>query len=493
MKVINRLSKLYIVIILLITGFSCQSQVLEMSVLDYGAVNNGETLTTKAIQSAINKVSEKGGGVVKVPKGKYLSGTILLKDDVTLHLEKGAEIIGSHYLKDYYNIDPFTDAVGQKRGNCLVGAKDAKNIAITGEGVINGRGERMVFGKGERSKRPFLIRIVGCTNVEIRDVVVRNSAAWTIHLFQSKKVNIDGIRLLSQSEQNGDGIDIDSSQDIVITNCDINAHDDAICFKSTSPVPTKNCKVSNCLLSSSWGAIKFGTESMGDFENIEVSDCYIYDTKGGGVKILSADGANIKNLNIHDLEMNDVEMPIFIRLGSRLRTYRDAEKQAVGSMNGIKISNIKIHGKRYKEWRMAPASTVFITGIPEAKIKNVRIENIDAKMYFAGAADLVNKVVPENERTYPEYLKFGVLPAYGAYVRHAENIQIKNFKIHTVEQEQRHLIKIDNVKGFKLDGLYTEKDEGAVMPIAVVNSSDTVIKNVNISGSTSDNHIQYDK
>ncbi|TKG89206.1 glycoside hydrolase family 28 protein [Puteibacter caeruleilacunae] len=476
--------QIFVLVVCMTLSCSVREKQNLLSVIEFGAIGDGTTLNSKAFQAAIDNMSKKGGGIVNVPSGKYLLGTILLKDNVTLNIEEGAEIIGSNHLEDYFNIDPFVDAVGQKRGNCLIGAKGARNIAITGKGWINGRGERMIYKeKGGRSKRPFMIRIVNCNGVKVSGIKLRNSAAWNIHLYKSKQIEISGVRILSQSEGNGDGIDIDSSEGVYIHDCDINAHDDAICFKSTSPVPCRDNKVENCRLSSRWGAIKFGTESMGNFENIEVANCYIYDTHGGGIKILSVDGSNIKKLNIHDIEMNDVEMPIMIRLGARLNTYRDAEKQPIGSIDGITIKNVKIHGKRWGKWRIIPASTMFITGLDDAKIKNVSIENIDALMYFAGKAEHAKKIVPEMRTRYPEYVYFdGHLPAYGAYIRHAVNISLNNISIRTVNEEQRHIIKAIDVNGLQIDGLKTKIDEGALTPISTKNVEGLDYGNIELSG-----------
>ena len=478
--------KLLMISMLLSLNSQLMSQHKQVSVTDYGAVADAQILNTKSFQQAIDEVNKVGGGTVNVPDGKFLIGTVLLKDNVTLNLSEGAELIGSNYLKDYYNIDPFTDAVGQQRGNCLIGAKNANNIAITGKGWINGRGERMIYNdKSERSKRPFLIRIVDSKNLKIDGISIRNSAAWNIHLYQSEQIRVTNVRILSQSEGNGDGIDIDSSEDVYIANCDINAHDDAICFKSTSPRTCKNVKVENCKLSSRWGAVKFGTESMGNFEDIEVSNCYIYDTHGGGIKILSVDGSNIKNINIHDIEMNDVEMPLFIRLGARLNTYRNAEKQPVGSIDGIKIKNIQVHGKRWGKWRVEPAATMVITGLEDAKVKNVSIENFDAKMYYEGKAEHANKEVPEQRTRYPEFIFFdGHFPAYGAFIRHAENITLKNIKIQSVKTEQRHIIKGIDLKGLTVDGLQADIDKGAVTPFTFENSQKVNISGLNLTGKT---------
>ena len=276
---------------------------------DFGAKGDSITLNTVAIQQAIDQCSRSGGGTVVISKGIYISGTILLKSDVTLHILKAAKLVGSSNPAHYQNIDPFIDATGQQRGKCLVGAVGANNIAITGGGTIDGVGEQFKPGpinnllkdsysaddiKKLVANRPFLVRLVKCTNIKIADVHLRQPAAWTLHLFQCKKASISKLNIYSHANQNNDGIDIDLSEDIVVNDCDIDTGDDAICFKTTSLMPCNNISVRHCRLKSEWGAIKIGTEFMGDFTNISVKKCLVYDTRGGGIKILSVDGANIR-------------------------------------------------------------------------------------------------------------------------------------------------------------------------------------------------------
>jgi len=212
-------------------------------------------------------------------------------------------LIGSSNPKDYKSIDAFVDATGQKRGHCFIGSKNATNIGIIGKGTIDGNGSAFL-SKTLRAKtkalgisdqemkeldfnRPFLLRFVTSSNIIVKDVTLTQASAWTCHFYQSHSITVDNVAIYSHADKNNDGIDMDSSHDITIKNCNIDSGDDAICFKTTSPLPTYNIKVSNCTLKSDWGAIKFGTESMGDFYNIQVSDCKIHNTRGGGIKILS--------------------------------------------------------------------------------------------------------------------------------------------------------------------------------------------------------------
>ncbi|REE00217.1 glycoside hydrolase family 28 protein [Marinoscillum furvescens] len=458
-------------VILLIT--SCQPQV-EWRVTDYGAVGDSITVNTAAIQRAIDDCSENGGGVVLVEGGVFSTGTILLKDDVTLKVAENTKLIASLNPNHFQSIDPFIDATGQYRGQCLIGAIKAKNIAIVGEGVIDGKGDRFTMGAikktmvelGEElivprmpevdtskqnyvnkhirpSYRPFLIRLVRSENINIENISLRQPAAWTLHFYQCKKFVVDGVSIYSHANQNNDGIDIDSSSEGVISNTHIDSGDDAICFKTTSPIPTKDIKVHNCKLSSHWGAVKFGTESMGNFSNITVKNCQIYDTKGGGIKLLSVDGANVRGILIDSIEMTNVDMPIFVRLGERRLVYRDAKRQPVGTMAGVQISNVTATTRTVEESRLSAPTGIFITGTPDHPIDQLSLKNIQISLPGGGTAEHAKIAVPENVNKYPEFTMFGeVLPAYGMYARHVEQLELEDvvFTLTGSDERQERII-----------------------------------------------------
>lgn len=433
---------------------------------DYGALGDGTTLNTSFIQQAIDACSNAGGGTVLIEKGDYVSGTILLKNNVTLQIDKGAMLIGSANPMDYLSIDGFVDATGQNRGKCLIGALDANNISIIGEGKVNGRGDLFVqehfkkltqnlnVDKDEfwkhAANRPFLIRFVRSKDIELKGVELRQPAAWTVHYYQCSDALIDGVKIYSHANKNNDGIDLDSSHDIVIKNCDIDSGDDAICFKTTSPKPTYNITVKDCRLKSDWGTIKFGTESMGDFYNIELSNCQIHDTRGGGIKILSVDGANIHDISIDSIQMKNVDMPIFIRLGERLRTYRDATKQKVGSIKSVKISNVTASTRDLENSRISPPSGVFITGTPNHKIEDIKLENISVKLPGGGLEEHQNIQVEEMEEKYPEFSFFKILPASGLYARHITTLSVENLTFQVEGVDEREKIILQDVNEYNI-------------------------------------------
>lgn len=439
--------------VLVLVGFlvSFSPKTNHYTITSFGAKGDSVTINTTFIQKAIDECSRNGGGIVTIPKGIFISGTFLLKDNVVLNVSKGAQLVGSSNPQDYQSIDTFVDAVKQARGTCLIGALNVKNIGITGEGIIDGNGQaflesQLLLKKKELgikesiidfgANRPFLLRFVKSSNIHLKGITIRQAAAWACHFYQSHNISVDGMTIFNHAHKNNDGIDLDSSYNIEIKNCNIDTGDDSICIKATSSQPTYNVKVRNCTLRSEWGAIKFGTESMGDFYNVEIQNCKIFDTRGGGIKILSVDGANIHDINIQNIKMDNVDMPIFIRLGERLNTYREADKRKVGSINNIVIKNIKATTRSLENSRVNPPSGILITGTPNHHIGNVSLENIQISLPGGGNKSDVN-TIEEQEKNYPEFSFFKILPAYGMYARHIDGLTTSNLKFNITNADER--------------------------------------------------------
>ncbi|WP_010181178.1 glycoside hydrolase family 28 protein [Aquimarina agarilytica] len=443
----------------LLLFLSCVTKKKTFDIRDFGAQADTLTVNTIAIQKAINACHKQGGGKVVVSNGTYITGTVLLKNNVHLVIHENGVLKGSSNPLDYQSIDMFTDATGQERGNCLIGAVNAKNIGVSGKGIIDGNGAAFLhknlvkerrrlhilesnktFGKN----RPFLLRFVKSSKIHVKGIQLREPAAWTCHFYQSSNIQIEEVSIYSHANFNNDGIDLDSSSAVSIKNCTIDTGDDAICFKTTSPIPTHDIKVSECSLKSEWGAIKFGTESMGDFYNILVTDCVINDTRGGGIKILSVDGANITNVTIKNIKMNAVDMPIFVRLGERLRTYRNTPKQKVGSIDKLLIKNIQATTQSIEKLRVNPPSGILITGTPAYDIGTVKLEDISINLPGGGKKANI-KLVDEQVAAYPEFSFFGMLPAYGIYGRHIKKITLSNVNFKIENPDERAQIILEDV------------------------------------------------
>lgn len=418
-------------------------------VRQYGAVGDGKTLDSAGIQKAIDAAHARGGGTVHVPAGTFLVGTILLKDNITLHLADGAELLGTADLSQYQNVDPFKDGLGASVGYAMIAAVDAKNVTIEGKGTLNGNGKAVAAAKGFQGEgwgfRPMLLRLVRCDNVILRDVSLRDSAAWTTNFFQCRNVSIERVFIHSRVAPHNDGFDIDSCQGVTIKDIDVESGDDALCFKATSGVVCKDITATNCRLKSNQGAIKFGTESYGGFENVTISNCQIRDTRNGGIKVLCVDGGTLQNIQISDVTMDNVRTPIFVRLGARLKTFRDGDTQKQRSaLENVAIRNVKALAAA--EAQIMPPSGVFITGIPGNRIEGLTLENIEIELAGGGTAEHARAVVEIKPEVYPEINRFGkTLPAYGVFARHVDGLTLRNITLKLKSPDLRPAVVLVDV------------------------------------------------
>ncbi|HLP36314.1 glycoside hydrolase family 28 protein [Lacibacter sp.] len=448
------------------------------NVLEYGIVGDSIVNNTTAIQKLIDDCSAKGGATILFPKGQYIAGTILLKNNITLLIEEGASLIGSTDINDYQLVDPFKTGNGASMGYCFIGAVDAVNVSVTGKGRINGMGKTLLDIAG-KSKRPFLMRFVRTTGITVKDVFLTNSAAWTCHFFASKNIQISGVSIYCKGLGNNDGFDIDCSQNVTISNCDVNTGDDALCFKTTwSKMPCKNIVVRNMRLSSNHAGIKWGTESMAAFENIKISNVYIYDTRNGGIKMNSVDGAQIRNVEITDVEMSNVRTPVLIRLGARLTVFRKEQdsRQPVGTIENIVFRNIKM--KAAADAQLKPPTGILITGIPDHYIKNITLQNIQLSIVGGGNAELVTQIVPEAEKEYPEVRLFApAVPAVGIWARHVKGLTISGFSLQTEYPDFRPAIFGEDVANTSITNSDLPVADSALAVVVLKDAVQALIEN----------------
>lgn len=427
----------------------------------FGAVADGKTVNTKAIQSAIDLCSRKGGGTVLFRKGEYVTGTIELKSNVMLCIAEGAKILGSTCLADYpEKVESFKSVMNEihKYRISLIYAEKAINTGICGKGEINFRGEVEHFPGPETISeiegRPFGIRMIECKNVVVKDITLRNAAAWMQSYLYCENLIFDGIKVFNHANYNNDGLDPDGCRNVIVRNCFISSHDDAVCLKGASAKPCINILIENSTLFSTCNAFKFGTDTQGDFRNIIARHLIM----GGlpdslksfknryecstGITLATTDGGNVENILIYDVEINRSRCPVFLCTGSRGRRWNETMQQP-GYLKNIVIKNVT-----GKENRLQGS---FITGIKNSVIENVLIQNLNISTIGGGSAEMVNLPVDEKEKGYPDAQEFSPsgLPAYGFYIRNAKNITLENVKITPETTEQRPEFKsggnIENV------------------------------------------------
>jgi hypothetical protein len=466
----------------------------DIDVKSYGANGDGKTLNTVVIQKAIDEVHGSGGGKLIFPEGVYLTGTIVLKDNVTLHLAKGSRILGSTDIEQYRNLDPFTEGLGINVGWALVVAVDAKNIGIEGEGSIDGQGAKLkeehiktdTRPEGQRwGRRPFLLRFVRCNGLTVTGVTLNYAAAWTSHYFQSRNILIENIKIVSVGVAHNDGIGIDGCQDVRIRNCDVVSGDDALVFKTTSSkMACKNIVVKGMKLKSNQAGIKMGTESMANFEDIKISDCYIYDTKNGGIKLLTVDGAHLKNIEISEITMHEVRTPMLFRLGSRLSVFRKDQdtKQTTGKFENVTIKNVK--AKASDSAQLKPPTAILITGVPGHYITDLTLENIEIELLGNGTAAQARHTVPEAIDQYPEVKTFGpIIPAYGVWARHVRGLKLINITFRIKLNDLRPVFVCEDGKDIELKNWNVPETNGAEAIIRLEQVDDAEIRKVRAPGS----------
>jgi len=414
---------------------------------DHGAKADGVAYDTAALQSAIDACHDAGGGAVTLSPGTYLTGALELKSNVGFHIEKGATLLGSDKLEDYPprvpNLGSYTDNYTKF---AIIYAEDAENISVTGAGTIDGQGAAF---DNATYDRPYVLRLVSCRNVAVRDIRMVDGAMWTVHFLNCDNVDVAGVTICSRVNKNNDGLDIDGCRNVRIANCDISSGDDAIVLKSTFPRPSENVAIANCVLSTACNAIKMGTESNGGFKNVTISNCAIYDTRISGLALEIVDGGTLDGVCVSNLSMKGVGCAIFVRLGNRARPHVNGGKRpGIGALRNVVISNV--------EAIVTNPIGCSITGMPGHPVENLTLDNV--RIRFPGGNDgrNVEAPVPEAADSYPEYKMFGVLPAYGFYCRHARNISFTNVDLSFKKEDARPAIVCDDVEQLDITRLTAE-------------------------------------
>lgn len=458
----------------------------DYNVLDFGAVGDGSTLCTAAIQSAIDKANKDGGGKVVIPNGDFLSGSIILKSGVNLYLESKATLLGStqdsHYVKLHF-------------WKALILADSANDISISGKGTIDGQGAQLALNidslfyvgkidstmyelKERRPKaplRPQIIEIRNSTNVTVKGVTIKNSASWVQTYHLCNQLLIDDIHVDSDAYWNNDGIDLIDCKNVKIINSYINASDDGICLKSQGMKGYEDAYcdsiyIANCKIRSSASAIKFGTWSYTGFKNITIEHIKVFDTFRSAVALEVVHGGFIEDIVISNIKASNTGNAVFIRLGDMSRKFEP------GRIKNVSIKNVKvkvpfevpdlqydIRGPALPFFHNTfPAS---ITGLPGHQVQNVALENVQViypgkgnKAYaYAPISRLDN--VAENADKYPEFSMFGELPAWGFYLRHVNGLTLKDVKVKIRQPDYRPAFVFDDVNELKLENVEIKGDD----------------------------------
>ena len=439
-----------------------------LDVREFGARGDGLAKDTAAIQKALDAAENRGGGRVVLPPGKYLSGTIHLRNNVTLYLENGAVLLASPDNADFdpYEPLPFKSVSDNETTYfhyALVTAENVHHIAILGQGTID----------GNRTKRggPKTVAIKLCQYVTIRGITVRNSPNYSISFWGSDYIDVDGVTVVNGY---ADGIDPDASRYVRIANSYIDCHDDAICPKASPSMgmdkrrPVEHLTVTNCVLRTDCSNFKFGTESSGDFRDIAVSNITMAPRENGrrtisGISLESVDGSNIDGVVISNIDMVGLDTPIFIRLGNR---GRGLNPPAPGSVQNISIRNVVARNC---------SMTSSVTGLPGFPVRRVVLDGITIGMK-GGNKEPTGLDVPEHAAKYPEGSMFGQLPSFGLYARHVEGLALSNIHLRWETEDLRPNLVFDDVKDLTVNGFRTDTAAGPAPLVWLNNVADALLQ-----------------
>ena len=434
----------------------------------FGAVGDGTANDTTPIQRAIDACAQHGGGTVLLDSGTFLSGTLQLRSHVDLHLTSTAVLRGTHDLAQYRE-DP--RVMYKQLNKSLIWASGCQQVAITGEGTIDGQGK--LFRNGEHDARPVLVRLRDCHNVRVDSILLKDAASFAIHPIHCRQIRIEGLRIDSHVQPNSDGIDIDGCQDVFISNCNIRTGDDSIALKTIEPgSPCRDVVISNCILSSDCAGIRVGPDAVEEIERVCATNCIIRDTGLNGIKIQTAFGVVMRDMVFSNIIMDNVTGPISLRLagwklgaGNVWAVFDDSNWQQ-GELKDILFENIRarVPADNFK-------SCISITGTPHTKPRGITFSNLDISFAGGGTAEEAGRRdVPDLERVYPECFIFGVLPAYGLYVHHAERITLDNIQFQLAAKDLRPAVVCDDVQTLTVNGLQADNDSAAESVIRLQNT-----------------------
>ena len=355
-----------------------------------------------------------------------IRGTLLIESNSKVVVGKNMTVFASVESSDYYEDDSlFLDTCNNEFGRGLFFARDKENIEICAEsnGIINGQG--FLWRKSPvREKRPFLIRLVGCKNVKLKNLNLVDAACYAVSLHDCENVNI-----LSKWGYHDDGIGVSCCRAVRIKNCTINCGGDAIGLKSVEPILMRDVTIERCRIKTNSDGIKIGIEKGGDVENIRMRDC-IFEKAATAIKIVPSGHVRVENVVFENLIFGDTQTGAFVLT-------RKAE------IAGLRFSDLKTY--RTPSENGADCKLLLI-GNKRKRIESVIVENCDLTVAGGGKAEADMRVGNWNV-THPEPSLLGELPAYGMYACYVDGLTVKNVRFQPRVADERDAFSFQSVTG----------------------------------------------
>jgi len=354
-------------LLLIVTAISASAFILKPAsapkrylITNYGAKGDSATLNTEAIQQAIEQCSSKGGGIVVVPKGVFISGAIFLKKGVNLQVEKGGVLKGSVNQDDYPQIPTRWEGEERNFTSAFINAIDLNGVEISGEGTIDGSGDvwtalgRQALPEGAprpaRLGRPRLICFQNCKNATIANLNLHNQAVWCLHVLYCSKVLVKDLKITADHNiPSSDGIDIDSSTGVHITGCDIDVNDDCISIKSGKDEdglrvnrPCENVLIEKCRFGYGHGGVAMGSETSGGIRNVEVKDCVAEASNWAPIRFKSqpSRGGVVENITYRNIKLNNTRKAFEFNMAWRMVPPIKPPSKVLPIVRNVKLINV---------------------------------------------------------------------------------------------------------------------------------------------------------
>jgi hypothetical protein len=458
------------------------------NIVDFGAKGDGQSLDTRAVQSAIDACNRDRGGTVLVPAGVFPIGTVELRSNVTLHVAAGGKLLGSADGKQYHAADaiPLHGDSTLEDGNVgLIFAVDAENVTVEGPGTIDGQGAQFrsptrgvppPSGRGG-ADRPYHLLFHRCRNLRVRDLTLLESAFHSIRVIQSDFVWMQGLRIHNRVNGNNDGFHFISSQHVHVSDCDVESQDDACALFGSC----RRVTIANSTFSTRWSVFRFGG---GDPEDVVISNCVIYETYGCPIKMHFGPESKAQNILFSNLVMHDVTGPIAINLSDRTRgNAAPVPPEKRGFVRRIGFHNMRAtvvsEGRQFADMNFAqnyrPGETrqcIVVNAIGDMVIEDVSFHDVRITYAGGGTSEEAAREIPQ---VAGEYFEVGTPPAYGLYGRNVRQLDLNNVRFEVEKADLRPAIVLDHAESVSLSGVSVQGNPRAKSALRLIQSRDVLV------------------
>ncbi len=464
----------------------------------FGAIPDGKTLNTVAIQEAIDACHAAGGGRVVVAGGMFLTGAVQLKSRITLVVEAGATLLGSPDIRDYGVVTvPIDWGWTYKKtaiafAPCLIYAEKVERVGLEGKGTVDGQGgrQRKVFpNRGDvDARRPILVRFHECHDVTLRDVTLVDPAAYATFFVHCRDIAVEGVTIRSRQTVNGDGLDFDGCRNVRIAGCDMDCGDDAISPKTSHPDwPIEDFTITGCQMKSEWAAIRLGAESVAAMRRLDLRDCLFTDCRDG-IKIESSEGALFEDLSFSKIEMRDVNRPIYVTATRfNFSAHSRSARPPSGRIHHLRLSDIRAVARAGDSSKPFDRTCAAIVALPGYAIEDVSFSNVQLAFPGGGTAEQAARLDVAEMLHFHDYRQWaqpfdGELPSAVLYLRHLRGVRLDNVRLTVEKPDARPFIAGDDVDGLTLHGVVGRSPGFAPGLVKVADARQATVRDCRVEG-----------